>query len=73
VIGANFAEYHGDPIGFVDNGDRVVVKGRVTGTNKGGAALDTGFTRTFDMRDGKVICFENTPADAGAWIAGWTS
>jgi ketosteroid isomerase-like protein len=73
VIGANFDEYHADPIEFIDNGDRVVVTGRFTGTNKGGAALDTGFTHVFDMRDGKVIRFENTPDDAEAWIAGWTS
>ncbi len=73
VVGANFAECHADPIEFVDNGDRVAVRGRFTGTNKGGAALDTGFTHTFDERDGKVIRFENTPEDAAVWVAGWTS
>ena len=41
--------------------------------NKGGAVLDTGFEHVFDMRDGKVIRFENKPDDAEAWIAGWTS
>jgi hypothetical protein len=49
------------------------VKGHFSGKNKGGAVLDTGFEHVFDMRDGKVIRFENKPDDAEAWIAGWTS
>jgi ketosteroid isomerase-like protein len=73
VIGANFDEYHVDPIEFIDNGERVVVTGRFTGKNKGGAKLDTGFEHVFDMHDGKVVRFENKPDDAEAWIAGWTS
>jgi ketosteroid isomerase-like protein len=73
VIGANFDEYHADPIEFVDEGDRVVVTGRFTGTNKSGAELDTGFEHVFVMRDGKVVRFENRPDDAAAWAAGWTS
>jgi ketosteroid isomerase-like protein len=73
VIGANFDEYHADPRVFVDRGDRVVVTGRFTGRNKGGATLDTGFEHVFEMRDGKVVRFENRPADAVAWAAGWTS
>jgi ketosteroid isomerase-like protein len=73
VIGANFDEYHVDPDEFIDRGDRVVVKGRFSGKNKGGAPLNTGFTHVFDMHDGKVVRFENTPDDSAAWIAGWTS
>lgn len=73
VIGANFDEYHVDPSEFVDHGDRVVVTGRFTGRNKSGATLDTGFEHVFAMRDGKVVRFENRPADAVAWAAGWTS
>ena len=73
VIGANFDEYHVDPSEFVDHGDRVVVTGRFTGRNKSGATLDTGFEHVFEMRDGKVVRFENRPADAAAWAAGWTS
>jgi ketosteroid isomerase-like protein len=73
VIGANFDEYHVDPSGYTDEGDRVVVTGRFKGMNKGGAELDIGFTHTFDMRDGKVVRFENRPDDADAWAAGWTS
>ena len=73
VIGANFDEYHADPSEFVDHGDRVVVTGRITGRNKSGATLDTGFEHVFEIRDGKVVRFENRPADAVAWAAGWTS
>jgi len=73
LIGANFDEYHADPSEFVDHGDRVVVTGRFTGRNKSGATLDTGFKHVFEMRDGKVVRFENRPADAVAWAAGWTS
>jgi hypothetical protein len=73
VIGANFDEYHVDPSEYIDQGSRVVVKGHFSGKNKGGAVLDTGFEHVFDMRDGKVVRFENKPADAEAWIAGWTS
>lgn len=73
VIGANFDEYHVDPSEFLDEGDRVVVTGQFTGKNKGGAVLDTRFTHIFDMREGKVVRFENKPDDAQAWAAGWTS
>ena len=73
VIGATFDEYHVDPTEYLDEGDRVVVTGRFSGTNKGGAQLDTGFTHTFEMRDGKVVRFENRPDDPQAWAEGWTS
>ncbi len=73
VIEANFDEYHVDPSEYIDQGDRVVVKGHFSGKNKGGAELDTGFEHVFDMRDGKVVRFENKPDNAEAWIAGWTS
>jgi hypothetical protein len=72
VIGANFDEYHVDPSEYSDEGDRVVVKGQFSGKNKGGAELETGFEHVFDMRDGKVVRFENKPDNAEAWIAGWT-
>jgi uncharacterized protein len=72
AIGANFDEYRVDPTEFVDQGDRVVVKGRFSGRNKSGAVLDTGFEHVADLRNGKVVRFENRPEDAAAWIAGWT-
>ena len=69
---ANFDEYHVDPSEYIDQGSRVVVKGHFSGKNRGGAVLNTGFEHVFDMRDGKVVRFENKPDDAAAWIAGWT-
>jgi len=72
VIGANFDEYQVDPSEYSDEGSRVVVKGHFGGKNKGGAVLDTGFEHVADMRDGKVVRFENKPDNAEAWIAGWT-
>ena len=72
-IGANFDEYAAEPSEFSDEGDRVVVKGRFTGKNKGGAELDTGFEHVFEMSDGKVVRFENKPEDAEAWAAGWSA
>jgi ketosteroid isomerase-like protein len=72
AIGENFDEYHVDPSEYSDEGDRVVVKGRFTGKNKSGAELDTGFEHVFDMRDGKVVRFENKPDNAEAWSTGWT-
>src|SRR5712692_10769454 len=68
VIVANFDEYHVDPSEYIDQGSRVVVKGRFTGKNESGAELDTGFEHIFDMRDGKVVRFENKPDDDKAWI-----
>lgn len=67
----NFDEYSAQPSEFIDEGDRVVVRGRFKGTNKNGAALDTGFEHVFAMSGGKVVAFENKIDDAGAWAAGW--
>lgn len=72
-IQANFDEYSAEPTEFSDEGDRVVVRGRFKGKNKGGAELDTGFEHVFDMSDGKVVHFENKPDDAAAWAAGWSA
>ena len=73
AIGENFDDYHADPSEFSDQGSRVVVKGRFSGRNKGGAVLDTGFEHVFELLDGKVVRFENRPADAAAWASGWTA
>jgi ketosteroid isomerase-like protein len=68
---ANFDDYAAAPSEFSDEGDRVVVRGRFTGRNKNGAELATDFEHVFEMRDGKVVRFENKPADAAAWAVGW--
>jgi len=70
-IQANFDEFSAEPSDFSDDGDRVVVRGRFKGKNKNGAQLDTGFEHVFEMRDGKVVRFENKPDIAEAWAAGW--
>jgi uncharacterized protein len=67
----NFDEYSAQPAEFIDEGNRVVVKGRFVGKNKNGAALDTGFEHAFDMNGGKVVAFQNTIEDTGAWATGW--
>jgi ketosteroid isomerase-like protein len=71
AIQANFDEYAAERTEFSDEGDRVVVRGHFKGRNKGGAQLDTDFEHVFEMRDGKVVGFENKPDDAAAWAAGW--
>lgn len=71
-IGANFDEYSAEPTEFSDEGDRVVVRGRFRGRNKSGADFETGFEHVFDMRDGKVVRFENRIDDPEAWAAGWS-
>ncbi len=71
AIPANFDEYSAEPSEFSDEGDRIVVRGRFKGKNKGGAVLDTGFEHVFDMSDGKVVRFENKLDDPDAWAAAW--
>ena len=70
-IQENFDEYSVEPSDFSDEGDRVVVKGRFKGKNKGGAELDAGFEHVYEMSDGKLDRFENKPDDAEAWATGW--
>ena len=55
---------------FRDEGDRVVVTGRFTGTHTSGAELDCPFEHTAQMQDGKIARFENKP-DLEAWTKGW--
>ena len=62
-----------DPSEYIDQGSRVVVKGRFIGKNKSGVELDTGFEHVFDMRDGKVVRFENKRRRRGVDRRGRTS
>ncbi len=71
AIGANFDEFSADADEFKDEGDRVVVTGRVHGNAKGGATLDAAFEHDFGMRDGKTARFENN-VDREAWAQGWS-
>jgi hypothetical protein len=72
TIGEHFEEYNVTPSEFNDEGDRVIVRGRITGRNKSGAALDVGFEHTFEMRDGKIARFENKVDDPEGFAAGWS-
>jgi uncharacterized protein len=72
AIGASFDVYHAAPGEIVDQGNRILVRGRWCGRNKRGAALETGFEHVVVVRAGRIVRFENRPDDADAWAAGWT-
>jgi uncharacterized protein len=67
----SFDDFSAEPSDFREDGDTVVVTGQFRGKNKNGAELDTGFEHTNQMRDGKVVRFENKPDDQEAWAKGW--
>jgi ketosteroid isomerase-like protein len=69
-IPENFDEFAVSPDDFDDQGDKVVVTGRATGKNKSGAELDSAFTHTFVMKDGKIASFTGE-VDEG-WAKGWS-
>jgi ketosteroid isomerase-like protein len=69
-IAASFDEFVVTPENFDDQGDKVIVTGRMSGKNKSGADLDAAFTQTFEMADGKIKRF-NHDVDDG-WVAGWS-
>ena len=47
------------PQRFIDGGSSVVVEGRYSGTMKGtGTALDAPFAHIWELRDGKVVRFQ---------------
>ncbi len=71
AVPENFDDFSVDIDEVEDQGDTVVVKGRFTGKNKSGAALDAPFEHRNTMRDGKVVRFENK-VDQDAWAAAWT-
>lgn len=54
-----------------DQGDTVVVAARFKGKNKSGAELDTQAEHVYEIRDGKVVRFENK-VDQEAWAEGWS-
>jgi uncharacterized protein len=66
----SFDAFAAEPDDFRDEGDIVVVTGRFKGKAKTGAELDSSFEHEFELRDGKVIRFENRP-DPDAWAAAW--
>jgi ketosteroid isomerase-like protein len=70
AVPQNFEGFRAEPENFDDQGDTVVVTGRFSGKNKSGAELDSAFTHTYEMKDGKVAKLTNE-VDEG-WAAGWS-
>lgn len=70
AIGENFDEFVCTPENYDDRGDTIVVTGRFTGKSKSGSELDSRFTHTYEMRDGKIASLNNE-VDEG-WAAGWS-
>ena len=54
---------------FKDEGDKVVVSGRLKGQHTSGADLDAPFEHVADMKDGKIARFDQ--ADVKVWTKGW--
>jgi uncharacterized protein len=71
TVPQNFDEFSAEPEDFRDEGDTVVVTGRFKGKAKSGAELDASFEHVNEVRDGKVVRFENK-VDADAWASGWS-
>ncbi|WAT16784.1 nuclear transport factor 2 family protein [Aurantiacibacter sp. MUD11] len=58
-INEAFADFAGIPETFTTEGDRVVVEGRYTGTNREtGEALDAPFVHVFTVADGQIATFQ---------------
>lgn len=66
-----FDEFAAETDEFDDQDGTVVVKGRFKGKNKSGAELDAPFEHINEVKDGKVVRFENK-VDQDAWAAGWS-
>jgi ketosteroid isomerase-like protein len=54
-----------------DEGDTVRVTVRFKGKAKSGAELDTPAEHVWEVRDGKVVRFENT-VEGDAWARAWS-
>lgn len=67
-IGAEFESFIVTPATYLPSGDRVVVLGRYTGTNRAtGEALDAQFTHVFTVTGGKVTHFQQY-TDTAQWV-----
>lgn len=67
-IGAQFEGFVVTPATYLPSGDRVVVMGRYTGTNRAtGEALDAQFAHIFTVSGGKVIHFQQY-TDTAQWM-----
>jgi uncharacterized protein len=71
VVPENFDEFTVTVQETRDEGDTVVVRSRFQGRNKSGAELDVEGEQTWEVRDGKLVRFENR-VDEEAWASGWS-
>jgi uncharacterized protein len=54
-----------------DQGDTVVITAHFKGKNKSGAELDMQAEHVWDIRDGKIVRFQNN-VDQAAWADAWS-
>lgn len=67
-IGAQFKGFVVTPATYLPSGDRVVVMGRYTGTNRAtGEALDAQFAHVFTVSGGKITHFQQY-TDTAQWV-----
>jgi ketosteroid isomerase-like protein len=71
IVPHHFDEFTSTVEEAKDQGDTVVVTARFNGTNKSGAELDTEAEHVWEVRDGKVVRFENK-VDQEAWSNAWS-
>jgi ketosteroid isomerase-like protein len=71
VVPENFDEFTVTVQEARDEGDTVVIRSRFQGRNKSGAELDVEGEQTWEVRDGKLVRFENR-VDEEAWASGWS-
>ncbi len=71
IVPQQFDEFSCTVEAAEDCGDTVVITARFKGTNKSGAELDTAAEHVWEVRDGKVVRFENK-VDQAAWSNGWS-
>jgi uncharacterized protein len=67
----NFDEFSVEVEDIKDEGDKVIVTGRFKGKTKSEAELDASFEHVNEMRDGKLVRFENK-VEGEAWAKGWS-
>jgi ketosteroid isomerase-like protein len=70
AVPANFEEFTCTVEAARDEGDTVVTA-QFKGKNKSGAELDTQAELVWEIRDDKIVRFQNK-VDAEAWAPGWS-
>jgi ketosteroid isomerase-like protein len=70
AIPENFDDFRCEVEDLTADGDTVVAKGRFKGKAKSGAELDSAFTHTYELKDGKVTKLNNEVDDN--WAEAWS-